>query len=316
MALPSLPVGCTRKAWRCVAKQRNVHLVECACERNPMEWEQWVLLTGDRHLDNPHSDWEMQERHLAEARKRGAFILDVGDLFCAMGGKWDPRRSKHGVTRPEHALADDYLDSIVRGNATLLKPYAALFAVIAKGNHETAMTKQHETDLTERLCERISTPTHRVHAGGYGGWVVVNLTYKGARTGFKIKYYHGTGGGAMMSFGTLDVRRRLSYTPDADLIVSGHNHNEWVVRVARERLRTTSGVYEVKQDDVVFINTPSYKNEYADGAGGWAVEKGHPPKPLGAMWLRLFVMYGGGERIQRNKHNQGFRLGCECTPAH
>jgi hypothetical protein len=35
------------------------------------------------------------------------------------------------------------------------------------------------------------------------------------------------------------------------------------------------------------VRTPGYKDEYRDGAGGWAVEKGHPPKPTGCAWLRF-----------------------------
>jgi hypothetical protein len=37
--------------------------------------------------------------------------------------------------------------------------------------------------------------------------------------------------------------------------------------------------------------TPSrrqtYKEEYGAGEGGWHIETGKPPKPLGAWWLRF-----------------------------
>ena len=47
-------------------------------------WEQWALLTSDRHIDSPKSDTRMQRRHLDLAAERGAFVLDMGDLFDAM----------------------------------------------------------------------------------------------------------------------------------------------------------------------------------------------------------------------------------------
>jgi hypothetical protein len=30
---------------------------------------------------------------------------------------------------------------------------------------------------------------------------------------------------------------------------------------------------------------PTYKEEYGDGSGGYHIEKGRPPKPLGGAWL-------------------------------
>jgi len=47
-------------------------------------WEQWILVTSDRHWDSVHSDRTMQKRHLDEAVERNALIIDLGDLFDAM----------------------------------------------------------------------------------------------------------------------------------------------------------------------------------------------------------------------------------------
>ncbi len=295
-------------AWSVTSKARNIHLIECSSDIPSTEWEQWILLTADRHLDNPHSDMGLQRRHLDMARERNAAVIDVGDLFCAMGGKYDPRSSKHGVTRPEHQIANDYLDSIVRANADFIAPYADLFAVIARGNHETGILKRNETDLTERLCERIHAKTGKqVYPGGYGGWIVFRYRYHTMECTTSMKYFHGAGGGAMMSFGTLDVRRRLSWTPDADIVVGGHNHNQWMVRVGRERLIRQNNVCRVGEDSVLWLNCPSYKDEYADGHEGWAIERGHPPKPLGAWWLRLHI-------VRRVEEAGPRRLRMICTP--
>ena len=43
---------------------------------------------------------------------------------------------------------------------------------------------------------------------------------------------------------------------------------------------------------------PTYKEEFKDGHGGRHVERGAPPKPIGATWLRLFFKYGSSDRTK------------------
>ena len=40
---------------------------------------------------------------------------------------------------------------------------------------------------------------------------------------------------------------------------------------------------------VHYIRTGTYKDEYGEGAGGFHIERGRPPKPLGAVWLRFYL---------------------------
>jgi hypothetical protein len=44
---------------------------------------------------------------------------------------------------------------------------------------------------------------------------------------------------------------------------------------------------EVQQRSLWYIKSATYKQEYDNGAGGWHIETGKPPKPLGAWWLKL-----------------------------
>ena len=91
-------------------------------------WEQWFLLSADRHHDNIHCNRQLEREHLEEAKRREAFIIDGGDLFCAMQGKYDPRKSMDDI-RPEDVGAD-YLDRIVRHAAEDYAPYAKQFILI------------------------------------------------------------------------------------------------------------------------------------------------------------------------------------------
>jgi hypothetical protein len=44
---------------------------------------------------------------------------------------------------------------------------------------------------------------------------------------------------------------------------------------------------KIKARNVHQIRTSTYKEEYEDGFGGFHIERGRPPKPLGSMWLTL-----------------------------
>ena len=248
-------------------------------------WEQWFLLSSDRHHDNAHTRQDLELKDLRQAQDRSAGIIDVGDLFCAMQGKWD-KRADTSALRPEYQCGN-YLDALVNEAVDFYQPFAENFVVIGRGNHETSILKHHETDLTERFCQGMSTATgHQVHAGGYGGWVVFNVhATKTRRFKVNLKYWHGAGGGGPVTRGVIRTNRMAVYLPDAHIVCTGHTHDQWIVPIARERIARNG---EVSIDEQLHVKIGTYKDEYGDGYGGWHIERGGPPKPVGAMWLRLY----------------------------
>jgi hypothetical protein len=256
-------------------------------------WEQFVLLSSDRHHDNLHTNQALERKHLEKAKALGAPILDAGDLHCAMQGKYDPRKS-YDALRPEYKR-DDYLDALVEEAGAFYSPYSDNWVLMARGNHETSQLSRNGTDLTARTVKELKkiNPGSPVQAGGYGGWVVFQFAIRGTvRQSLRLKYYHGTGGDAPSTRGVLDINRMAVFLPDADIVHLGHSHSPMTVPIARERL-TQGG--RIEHDLSWWVRTPSYKNEYGDGAGGWSVEKGHPPKPLGCVWLRFYL---DGDRVR------------------
>lgn len=248
-------------------------------------FEQPFLISSDRHWDNPMSDWAMQKKHLDRAIKIGAGTIDLGDFFCAMQGKYDKRASKASL-RPEHQR-DDYFDALVDTAAGFFEPYAHSFVRIGDGNHEKSIKGRHETDLNMRLVEKLNRNTGaKIHKGGYAGWVqfvftdLANPTKR--KTRINLWHFHGFGGGGPVTKGTIQTNRRAAFVPDAHIIATGHIHEEWNLTTKRDRI-TNDGVQY--QDEQVHIQVPSYKEEYGDGSGGWHVETGKPPKPIGATWL-------------------------------
>jgi hypothetical protein len=241
------------------------------------------LLTADRHWDNPDSKWKMQRKHLKEARIRGAGVLDFGDFFCAMQGKYDKRSNKEHVRRIHQK--DDYLDSLVTTASDWFLEDADLFIRIARGNHDTSIMLKHETDLIARLVNSLNQRRGTdIHAGGYSGFIqfVFVNTQTGKTKRINLWYIHGYGGGGPVTKGTIQSNRRAVYSPDAEIIVTGHIHEEWDLTISRLRINSRGQQYK---DEQLHIQLPTYKEEYRDGSKGWHVEGGNPPKPIGAKWL-------------------------------
>lgn len=270
-------------SWKVEQVSRNVHNIRVAIDRAPEGWELPVLCTSDWHWDNPHCLRDKLRSHLDEALRLNAPIIIYGDLFCAMQGKFDKRSNKDDI-RPEHAHGD-YLDALVRTCADWLDPYKHIIAVIGPGNHESAVRKNHETDLIERLVERLRMAgSTTVHSGGFSGYVRIMVCRQRCSGSIRLHYHHGYGGGGPVTRGVIQTARRAVYVADADICCGGHVHEEWVVPITRIRLKDSG---QIRHDRQWHICTPGYKEEYIDGFDGFHIERGRPPKPTGSAWVRL-----------------------------
>jgi hypothetical protein len=266
-----------KEPLKVVRVQRNVHILY-------FKEKQDFLLLSDAHFDHPKCDRKLLKKHLDQARDKNARILINGDFFCLMQGKFDPRGSKKDV-RPEYATGN-YIDLVIEDAVDFLSPYADLIDVIGYGNHETNIIKRLETDPIQRTVDLINYKNGTsVHTGGYGGWIVANFNPRNNTTvSYKIKYFHGSGGGGPVTKNTIGHQRLDAMIDGADCIWVGHTHDSWSMTIVVE---TLSSSFKTLQKEVLHVQTPAYKNEYEDGNGGWHIERGAPPKPLGGMWLHL-----------------------------
>lgn len=270
--------------WTVEQRYKNVHIIRF--KNIDAGWEQRIMLSGDRHHDNKNANHKLELSHLKRAKKEDAPIIDIGDFFCLMQGKFDPRKSYTDL-RPE-LIKGLYLDRVIETAEDFFKPYAEQFAVIGKGNHETSIEKHHEIDMIKRITRRLQQKSKikdRAFAGGYSGWVILRFTFNSDRHKcIMLKYHHGYGGGGPVTKGVIQTNRRAVYLPDADIIVTGHIHEAWTVPIKRERI-SQRGV--VRQDYQWHVSVPTYKDDYQNGVGGFHIEKGRPPKPMGCAWLVL-----------------------------
>lgn len=247
------------------------------------KWEQWFLLSSDRHHDNRNCDWDHEKEHLDEALARKAGILDAGDLFCAMQGKWD-KRADVRECRPEHQMGD-YLDSLVETAAEFYKPYAPNWILMAPGNHEWSIKQRHETNLTERLVERLKVAgAPYLRAASYSGYIRFIAGREASTNQVVLHWHHGYGGGGPVTRDTIQTARKAVYILDADIVWSGHTHDSLNVPIAKQRLHKNGDVTTVIQRH---IKTAGYKNDFKN-MDSWAVRSGHAPKPQGAQWLRFY----------------------------
>lgn len=254
--------------------------------RQTEDWEQWVLLSADRHHDNPHSDRKLQHHHMGQAVDRDAIVIDIGDTFDAMQGKRDPRSNKGDLDPALNKGA--YLNHLVEMVTEFYKPYGANVAMIGEGNHETAKVKNEEYSLLDGLIFSLHQAGHtHIHRGGYRGWLRFAFEHEagGGRQSINAYYHHGSGGGGPVTKGIIQTNRRSTYLPDANIVLTGHIHEEWVFPVTRVRLRPDG---HEEKDTQHHVQLPTYKEEYLDMPGGFHHETGKPPKPTGATWMRFY----------------------------
>lgn len=278
------------KGWSVEHHGSNVHLVKIK-RPSVKDFQQWVLLIADNHVDNPSARNDVTTRLLHQAVERDAVIIGVGDQLDLMQGISD-RRSNKAALR-SNLLADNYFDKVIDQAADLYAPFASHIALLAEGNHESSWKRHHETCPTQNLVRAIKDRAHTsIGAGGYGGWVRFQMELGNLRLTYTIRYQHGTGGGASpMTMGLLDARRMYSWLEGVDSIVISHNHASNVAGIARECLSSQNGAYRVEQKYCDFIRVGTTKDGWKDGSHGWEVEKGFGPSPIRQKWVRVYVQW-------------------------
>ena len=258
---------------------------ESALIRIPLKrkkgWEHYVLLQSDRHWDNPGADLAMITDHLDQAKERGATVVDCGDFYCAMQGKWDPRSNKADL-RPEHQVGH-YLDALVETGFEFLKPYAANIAFMSPGNHEGSIKDRRETDLTERTVTLLRAAGSPVIKHKYSGFTRFQFQ-DGRYQESKVMWHtHGYGGGGPVTKDVIQTNRQGVFLEGTDIVVSGHTHDAWVFPVATRGINKHG---QIVANERLHVKIPSTKDKW--GKNSWEDLKGMPPKPQGTYWLKFW----------------------------
>lgn len=262
-----------------------------------------IAMLSDIHWDNPKCDWDLLKRDLDYCKTNDIPVMVNGDFFCLMQGKGDRRGNKSDI-RPEHNNSK-YLDSIVETAVEWFTPYADILTVIGYGNHETAIIKWQETDILQRFVDLLNYKCGtQIQTGGYGGWIILRQEINaGIESSFKIKYFHGSGGGGVVTKGALNLTRALEMYEDFDVFTMGHIHENAARNDVRDTVDFNSKVgFRHKHKQIHMMLTGTYKEEYGDGSKGWHVERGAPVKPTGG---RILVFES--ERIEKHGERKVYK---------
>jgi hypothetical protein len=262
-----------------IEKGRNVHVLDIPITKR--NYSVQIAMLSDLHWDNPKSDWDLLKKHFDYFKKNNIRVHLNGDTFCLMQGKYDPRSSKKAI-RKEH-MTDTYFQTVAKTAAEWFKPYAHLIDVVGYGNHETSVLRRQEVDVLDMFItelNRISDTDHKVMKGGYGGWYIVKIN----TSAYKIKYFHGSGGGGIVTKGAINLTRAKEKYQGFDCFTLGHIHENterW------DTVETLDDNNNSKLKDILLMITGTYKEEYGDGYMHWHVERGAPAKPIGGRLLEL-----------------------------
>ena len=272
---------------------RNVHEI-LLTENNK------IAMLSDVHWDNPKCKLDLLKKDLDYCKANNIPVMLNGDTFCLMQGKWDPRGTKSDI-RPEHN-GINYLDLVIKTAVDFFSPYADIITVVGYGNHETSILKRHETDMIRRFVDLMNLANNtNICTGGYGGWLIVRHEFRpGVLSTFKGKYFHGSGGGGIVTRGEINLTRALEMYEDFDFFVMGHIHENKATNIVRDSLEYHSAKgYYVYHRPMHLAITGTYKEEYIDGAQGWHIERGAPPKLVGGRIMEFQTKREVKDKVER-----------------
>lgn len=256
--------------------------------------EVWFLLRSDAHFDSPWADNKLEMEHLKEAKARNAGIIDCGDLFDAMGTPHDKRRTYQN-TATRFKATNAYLNALSREARDRYMPYAKNFVLIGKGNHESAVEKHCGFSLSEQLVnDLVEHGGSQCRYGDYDGFIRFSVRVRNMILSTMLYYTHGSGGASPVTQGTIKSNRRAVSFPNADIIMSGHTHTQYLVYYGR---RTVSHYGVVRDTVLTHVQTPTYLTRTDH-----ETENEHMIKPRGAFWIRFYA------RAETVKHDI-FRAG-------
>ena len=246
------------------------------------DFEQGFFLTSDEHFDSKKCDRKTLKRHYQQAKDKGWKIMNFGDWYDCMGGKFDKRTSKKDI-RPEYNEGW-YFDEIRKDAVKFLKPFSSNLVLFSEGNHEISVKQRHEFSLTEQTLYQLNKiEGNNIHLGKYQGWMRFLFTHKagGGGLSYDMFYTHGTGGNAPVTRGAIQSARRQDMVR-ADFYVSGHIHTSY------ELPRPTMYLNKQGNEKMVeceHLQLGTYKQSWG---GAWESQKGFSPAIIGG---RALIFY-------------------------
>lgn len=272
---------------------KNYHRYEI--QGDGLKYQTNIYFTGDWHWDNAKTDINPIKAMLDDCKAKDGVMIINGDTMCLMQGKYDPRKNKNAI-RPEHNN-DNYIMSVIDDLVEFLTPYANNILQINQGNHETSVSARMELDVLELLVGKLNAKCGtNIQLGAYVGYIQLAFynNHKSSGRVCNIAYNHGQGGSTVTK-GTAIIQKMAALFPDADIVLTSHDHNNWIVKHQQYALNTNKKKLENKTQ--WHLKPATYKEEYINGSG-WAVEKILSIKSIGS--IKGVISYDSGKDLDYN----------------
>lgn len=256
--------------------------------------EQLFYAASDIHFGIKNCDLDSFKKELKEAKERKARIILNGDIFDAIFPRGD-KRWNPSILIDELSNKDDAPLCAVEMMAETLKPYLDLIDMVGMGNHEHAVYKYSQINMTKLLFMMLNakTDSHKILYGGYTGYLGYRFLEGTHSKILKILYHHGAGGSSPVTKGMIDINRK-EVNWDYDIFLFGHKHNRFVTSNGRMQpvFRKNGGGYIYWTDNKAIQTGSFYRNYSTDKAEGTKIPpyeeiKEHQPKPIGGVFFNV-----------------------------
>lgn len=263
-------------------------IITNATQRSELNRPHYRFLCSDFHLGSANADHDRIISDLERAKAVGARVLVNGDVFDAIGPK--DRRYDLVCLHPSVQRSKDLATAITNMAFDLLAPYAGIIDLMGVGNHEESWVSYCNSDPVRLLINRLNGEAGgKIKHASFWGYIKTSFVVPGhrKRPKHKLLYLHGTGGDSPVTKGTIDMNRKgrnWSY----DCLTFGHKHNK-VCMVDQIADVSDSGQYLEREQ--LQLQTGSYYQNYRQLSDAevldqsYAARSGHPPKPLGGVFL-------------------------------
>lgn len=247
-----------------------------------------LCLMSDLHIGGLHVDYNLIEKELATAKKRGAKILVNGDIFDAiMPG--DRKRYRANNLHPRmYSAGDDMIGESIRWAYEILLPYRDDIIMLGDGNHDDSVARYHHIEPVKQLVVMLNGTDGKIQYGGYHGFIHIQMRPYPERTRighYVIHYHHGAGGAAPVTKGAITFSRASMWIEGADAIWRGHTHHRQAGRDNKVVFQkgNTKSENKVQTRDVLTLRTGSYFDTYEGTTSDQLIKHGRKDS-YAALW--------------------------------
>lgn len=245
---------------------------------------------GDIHYGVESCDVERLKWFVKRAmQSENPYFVGMGDFLDFASFSGNKKANSGDFHEGEEEWFSSHAAKDVRELFEILKPLKGRIIGMIGGNHQFRMSNGQTTD--EYLCELLETK--------YLGWLsVINVMFESCSKGqgqpLRIFACHGKQGGKLLGTSLNGVVDMSLVIPNADIYVSGHDHQRMAVPKSVLMITTSSNdhCFILKQKRQYFVRSGSFQKSYVVNTSGFAQSKLMKPADLGAVSLNISTHRG------------------------